>query len=105
MSDYLWGFRAMFPGILPVSLDDEVDSEMFRNMIFLMEPTEDLDNISLKCGNMYLNRFCTDENAAFELYGIYKLHKSAFHMRASRIKSDGANVEKEKGKGNLKIGI
>ena len=32
-----------------------------------MEPTKRADNISLKGGKMLLNRFCIDEDAAFEL--------------------------------------
>ena len=38
-------------------------------MVF-MEPSEDTSNISMKGGNMILNRFCIDEDAAFELSGV-----------------------------------
>ena len=43
-----------------------------------MEPSSDAWNISLKGGNMFLNRFCIDEDAAFELSGVYFLTKSFF---------------------------
>ena len=41
-----------------------------------MEPSEDAWKTSLKGGNMILNRFCIDEDAAFELSGINYLEKS-----------------------------
>jgi len=42
-----------------------------------MEPSEEAFNIALKAGNMYLNRFCIDEAAAFELSGVHYLQKSS----------------------------
>ena len=57
-----------------------------QNLVVLMEPdSEDNGRItwmfdrsepyqtSYKTGNMLLNRFCIDEDAAFELAGIYSL--------------------------------
>ena len=41
-----------------------------QNIIVLMEPSDDTWNIASKGGNMYLNRFCIDEDAAFELSGV-----------------------------------
>ena len=35
-----------------------------------MEPSEDAHITPLKGGNMILNRFCIDEDAAFELSGV-----------------------------------
>ena len=43
-----------------------------------MEPPEEKYDISLKGGNMILNRFCIDEDAAFELSGVYYLKKSSY---------------------------
>ena len=40
-----------------------------------MEPSKDADDVSLKAGNMILNRFCIDEDAAFELSGVNYLKK------------------------------
>ena len=40
-----------------------------------MDPTEAASNIALKAGYMYLNRFCIDETAAFDLSGVYYLQK------------------------------
>ena len=44
-----------------------------QNLVFLMESSTNKSNISLKGGNMCLNRFCIDEDAAFELSGVYYL--------------------------------
>ena len=41
-----------------------------------MEPHEQAFHTSLKAGNMILNRFCIDEDAAFELSGVNSLKKS-----------------------------
>ena len=40
---------------------------------------EDTFDISLKGGKMCLNRFCIDENAAFELSGVRYLQSPAFN--------------------------
>ena len=46
-----------------------------------MEPSEDAWNFSLKAGNMILNRFCIDEDAAFELSGVNYLKKSSYDIK------------------------
>ena len=48
-----------------------------QNFIILMQPTEDAWDISIKAGKLLLNRFFIDEEAAFELSGVYYLKKSA----------------------------
>ena len=45
-----------------------------------MEPSEDGDDLSLKTGSMILNRFCIDEDAAFQLSGVYYLETSSREM-------------------------
>ena len=45
-------------------------SKSRQNLFFLMEPSEPAFNISMKAGNLCLNRFCIDEDAAFELSGV-----------------------------------
>ena len=44
-----------------------------QNLVVFIELSEDASNISLKAANLYLNRFCIDEDAACELSGIYYL--------------------------------
>ena len=46
-----------------------------QNLVVLMEPTDLTFQISLKGGNMCFNRFCIDEDAAFELSGVHYLEK------------------------------
>jgi len=52
-------------------------SKIKQNLIVLMEPSEDAETVSLKAGNMILNQFCIDEDAAFELSGVNYLKKSS----------------------------
>ena len=48
-----------------------------QNLVLLMIPPQDEYQISLKTGNLCLNRFCIDEDASFELSGVYDLQKSS----------------------------
>ena len=53
------------------------NSKTKQNLVVLMEPSEDAHQTPLKAGNMILNRFCIDEDAAFELSGVeYLLTRS-----------------------------
>ena len=52
--------------------------KVMQNLVFLMEPPEDEFTISLKAGNMYLNRLCIDEDASFELSGVYDSKKPSY---------------------------
>ena len=45
-------------------------SKIMQNLVVLMEPTENAEVQPIKAGNMILNRFCIDEDAAFELSGV-----------------------------------
>ena len=42
-----------------------------QNLIILKDPFDDPYEISYDGGNMALNRFCIDEDAAFELSGVH----------------------------------
>ena len=42
-----------------------------QNLVLLTEPSEHASWMSLKGGNMCLNRFSIDEDAAFELSGVH----------------------------------
>ena len=44
-----------------------------QNLIYFMTPSQDAEDISWKAGNLLLNRFCIDEDAACELSGVYNL--------------------------------
>ena len=48
-----------------------------QNLVVLINPADYFQTYetSLKAGNMCLNRFCIDEDAAFEFSGVYYLKK------------------------------
>ena len=48
-----------------------------QNLIVLMEPPKEAFIISSKGANMILNRFCIDEDAAFELSEVNYLKTSS----------------------------
>ena len=52
-------------------------SKIMQNLVVLMEPSEEAYETPLKGGNMILNRFCIDEDAAFELSGVNYLKKTS----------------------------
>ena len=49
-----------------------------QNLVLLMEPCEDAAHIQLKGGNMCLNRFSIDEEAAFEISGVHYLKERSY---------------------------
>ena len=55
-------------------------SKNMQNLVFFMEPSENAYITPLKAGKMIFNRFCIDEDAAFELSGIDSLKKSSDAM-------------------------
>ena len=55
-----------------------------QNLVVLMEPSDDAWDNSLKTGNMIFNRFCIDEDAAFELSGVKYLQKSSRKMLSGK---------------------
>ena len=55
-------------------------SKKMQNLVFLMKPSVDDYKTPLRAGNMILNRFCVDEDAAFELSGVYFLEKMSERM-------------------------
>ena len=75
-------------------------SKIMQNLVVLMKPsclrlgtdTDNTYNISLKGGNMCLNRFCIDEDAAFELSEIRYLnptHPEEFFQSDRKAKVEG----------------
>ena len=51
-----------------------------QNLVVMMEPSEYAWVTPLKGGNMILNRFCIDEDAAFELSGVNYIKKTSDDM-------------------------
>ena len=58
-----------------------VMSKNMQNLVVFMEPNEDAHETPLKGGNMILNRFCIDEDAAFELSGVNSFKKSSYDIK------------------------
>ena len=56
-------------------------SKNMQNLVVFMDTHknafEDANETHLKGGNMILNRFCIDEDTAFELSGVYYLKNSS----------------------------
>ena len=55
-------------------------TKIMQNLIVLMEPSVEAYRTPLKGGNMILNRFCIDEDAAFELFRVNYLVKTSLDM-------------------------
>ena len=68
-------------------------SKTMQNLLVLMEPSEDASNISVKGGKMCFNRFCIDEDVAFELSGVYYLEKESQKLKYSDRLSDSRKLE------------
>ena len=69
-------------------------SKIMQNLVVLMEPSEDAHHMPAKGCNMCLNRFCIEEDAAFELSGVHNLKKRTQYIG-----------DKSKGKGYKRLTI
>ena len=52
-------------------------SKIMQNLVVFMDPSEHAWDTPWKSRNMILNRFCIDEDAAFELSGVNYLKKTS----------------------------
>ena len=55
-------------------------SKNMQNLVLLIEPSEEAYKIDFEGGNMGLNRFCIDEDAAFESSGVHYLKKTSWDI-------------------------
>ena len=55
-------------------------SKIMQNLVILMEQSEEASDISFKAGKRILNRFCIDEDAAFELSGVIYFKKMSWEI-------------------------
>ena len=75
-------------------------SRIMHNLVVFIEPSPKKYEIALEAGNKILNRFCIDEDAAFELSEINDLKKTYFTPRLYNINDRDKpyrKVRKEKG--------
>ena len=70
---------------------------VMQNVVLIMEPNDDDFEVSMQAGNMCLNRFCIDEDAAFESTGVYYLKE----LREEREEIENLKLA-EKSKGSKK---
>ena len=77
-------------------------SKFSQNLVVFMEQHTNTSETSVKAGNMCLNRFCIDEDAAFELSEINYLNKSDILRRnfSSRTRKYLEKQAQVKGKKN-----
>ena len=85
-------FYLKLPKIKPENIKKrKAMSKIMQNLVVLMEPSDSASYIGLKGVNMCSNRFCIDEDAAFELSGVHYLKNFRYA---------GEFLLKSKGKGN-----
>ena len=70
-----------------------------QNLFILMESSEHAEIVSSKVADMCLNRFCIDEDAAFEISGVNYLKKSSRLMIQYGDTTDMQSKRKSKGMG------
>ena len=75
-----------------------------KNLILLIELSEDAYLSPSKIGHLYLNRFAIDEDAGFEVLGIHYLQTTSRQMVDQKLTKESLWVEQEE-KGNVKIPI
>ena len=78
-------------------------SKIMQNLVVLMEPSEDANDNSFKAGNMILNRFCIDEDAAFELSGVNYLEKECKDIEEEDSEDSDSDSEDDSLEVKLKI--
>ena len=71
-------------------------SKIMQNLVVLMEPSEFAWFSTLKGGKMFLNRFCIDEVAGFELSGVYCFNESST-KDISKVYDGSMKVKRNKG--------
>ena len=64
-------------------------SRIQQKITLLQELSENAFDISLQAGNMCLNTFCIDEEAGFELSGVYGLKKYKLRTRFGELPDAG----------------
>ena len=51
-----------------------------QKIVLFIEPTDDAWRTPLKIGNLFMNRFAVEEDAAFEVLKIFELEKTSWKM-------------------------
>ena len=71
-----------------------------QKIVLFIEPNVDLFSTPLKIGNLFMNRFAVDEDAASEILKIFELEKTSIEMSDHRHPNykNFAEERKQKGK-------
>ena len=54
-----------------------------QKIVLFIEPIDELFSTPLKIGNLFMNRFAVDEDAASEILKIFELEKTSLEMSDS----------------------
>ena len=71
-----------------------------QKIVLFIEPNEDAFQTPLKIGNLFMNRFAVDEDAASEILKIFELEKTSWEMSYHKHSNykNFAEERKQKGK-------
>ena len=70
-----------------------------QKVVLFIEPIDELCFTHLKIGNLFMNRFAVDEDAASEILKIFELEKSSFGMSYPKHPNYTNFLEERKQKG------
>ena len=63
-----------------------------QKIVLFIEPSEEACETPLKIGNLFMNRFAVDEDAASEILKIFELEKYSRKMSAEERKQKGMDL-------------
>ena len=63
-----------------------------QKIVLFLEPSDDAFDTPLKIGNLFMNRFAVDEDAASEILKIFELGKYSWRMSAEERKQKGMDL-------------
>ena len=63
-----------------------------QKIVLFIEPSEEAWRTPLKIGNLFMNRFAVDEDAASEILKIFELEKRSFGMSTKEEKQKGMDL-------------
>ena len=70
-------------------------SKNTQKIVLFIEPNEDAWNTPLKIGNLFMNRFAVEEDAASEVLKIFELEKTSSKM-SNPYRSEYKKFEEER---------
>ena len=75
-------------------------SKIKQKIVLFIEPSDNAHDTPLKIGNLFMNRFAVDEEAASEILKIFELEKTSLEMSSPEHPNykNFAEERKQKGK-------